>query len=165
MTATYLHRETEAAAPKDVPFWARQEGVAVILGIYMVLHALIATVFEIAVNPDDAIESYLVQSLELSYVPRNPPFFDWLLWGLQQVLGTDRLSFAVLRYTLLFACAMLVYRVARRVIAEPRLQALATFSLSAIWVIGYHSHRILTHSNVMIVAIAGAFLTVIALAR
>ncbi|MDI4664729.1 glycosyltransferase family 39 protein [Xanthobacter autotrophicus] len=165
MTDTYLHREADAVAPKAVPFWARQDGVAVIVGAYMVLHAVIATVFEIAVNADDAIESYLVQSLELSYVPRNPPFFDWLLWGLQQVVGTDRLSFALLRYTLLFACAMLVYRIARRVIAEPRLQALATFSLSAIWVIGYHSHRILTHSNVMIVAIAGAFLTVVALAR
>ncbi|MFS8038103.1 ArnT family glycosyltransferase [Xanthobacter sp. AM11] len=168
MTAPHLHQdarsdETSAFAP--VPFWARPAGVTLIVGGWMLIHALIAIFFEIAINADDAIESYMVQSLELSYVPRNPPFFDWLLWGLQRVVGTGALSFAVLRYALLFACAMLVWRVARRVIGDPRLQALATFSLSAIWVIGYHSHRILTHSNVMIVAIAGAFLTLTALTQ
>lgn len=136
-----------------------------ILAVWSVIHILIATFLEAAINADDAIESYMVQSLELSYVPRNPPFFDWLLWGLQQVVGTGKFSFALLRYTLLFALAILVYRIARRVIADPRLQALSVYSLSAIWVIGYHSHRILTHSNVMIVAIAGAFLTLTALSR
>lgn len=167
MTDSYLHRTPPAGADASgqTPFWARPEGVTLIVGGWMLIHALIAVFLEISVNVDDAVESYLVQSLELSYVPRNPPFFDWLLYGLQQVLGTGTLSFAVLRYTLLFACAMLVYRVACRVIADPRLQALATFSLSAIWVIGYHSHRILTHSNVMIVAIAGAFLTLAALSE
>lgn len=82
-------------------------------------------------NADDAIESYMVQSLELSYVPRNPPFFDWLLWGLQQIVGTGLLSFALLRYALLAGCALLVWRIARQVIADPRLQALAVYSLTA----------------------------------
>lgn len=154
-----------AARAEHVPFWARPEGVFVILAVWAVIHILISSVLEAAINADDAIESYLVQSLELSYVPRNPPFFDWLLYGIQKVVGTDKISFALLRYALLFALAMLVYRVARRMIADPKLQALSVYSLSAIWVIGYHSHRILTHSNVMIVAIAGAFLTLIALAR
>ena len=31
-----------------------------------------------AINVDDSIESYFVQSFEVSYVPRNPPVFDWL---------------------------------------------------------------------------------------
>lgn len=137
----------------------------VIVAAWSIIHILISTFLEAAINVDDAVESYMVQSLELSYVPRNPPFFDWLLWGLQQVVGTGKFSFALLRYTLLFALAILVYRIARRVIADPRLQALAVYSLSAIWVIGYHSHRILTHSNVMIVAIAGAFLTLTAMSR
>ncbi|MFG1297977.1 glycosyltransferase family 39 protein [Xanthobacter variabilis] len=148
-----------------LPFWATPRGVAVIVGIWCLLHAAIGAFLESAINVDDAVESYLVQSLELSYVPRNPPFFDWLLYGLQQIVGTGRLSFAILRYALLFACAMLIYRVARRVIHDPRLQAAAVYSLSALWVIGYHSHRILTHSNVMIVAIAGAMLTLIAIVR
>lgn len=154
-----------ACETAPLPFWARPRGVTVIVGLWMLLHALVAIFFEAAINVDDAVESYLVQSLQLSYVPRNPPFFDWLLYGLQQLVGTGPLSFAILRYVLLFACAMLVYRVARRVIVDPRLQALAVYSLSALWVVGYHSHRILTHSNVMIVAIAGAMLTLIAIVR
>ncbi|MFG1393172.1 glycosyltransferase family 39 protein [Xanthobacter agilis] len=149
----------------DLPFWARPKGVLIILAVWCLLHAAIGAFLESAINVDDAVESYLVQSLELSYVPRNPPFFDWLLYGLQQVFGTGRLSFAILRYALLFACAGLVYRVACRVIFDPRLLAAAVYSLSALWVVGYHSHRILTHSNVMIVGIAGAMLTLIAIVR
>ncbi len=154
-----------AGRPADLPFWARPSGVLVIVALWCLIHALIGAGLESAANADDAIESYMVQSLALSYAPRNPPLFDWLLYGLQQVFGVGLLSFAVLRYALLFALAWLVYRIARQVIADPRLQALATFSLSSLWVIGYHSHRILTHSNVMIVAIAGTVLTLIALSR
>lgn len=149
----------------SAPWWATQGGVALIVGIWAIIHVLIAVFMEGAINVDDSIESYLVQSLEISYVPRNPPVFDWLLYTIQKVTGPGPLSFALLRYGLLFACAMLVYRVARHALTDPRLQALAVFSMSALWVVGYHSHRILTHSNVMIVAIAGFMLTLMALAR
>lgn len=159
------HSATSGATGSELPFWARPKGVILIIALWCLLHAAIGAFLESAINVDDAVESYLVQSLELSYVPRNPPFFDWLLYGLQQVVGVGRLSFAILRYGLLFACALLIYRVARRVIVDPRLQAAAVYSLSAMWVIGYHSHRILTHSNVMIVGIAGAMLTLIAIVR
>ncbi|MFG1400896.1 glycosyltransferase family 39 protein [Xanthobacter sediminis] len=157
--------ERPAGNAGELPFWARPKSVLIIVGIWCVLHAIIGAFLESAINVDDAIESYLVQSLELTYVPRNPPFFDWLLYGLQVIVGPGRLGFAILRYALLFACAALVYRVAQRIIRDPRLQAAAVYSLSALWVVGYHSHRILTHSNVMIVAIAGAMLTLIAIAR
>ncbi len=149
----------------ETPWWARPSGVALIVGLWALVHALIAVGLESAINVDDAIESYLVQSFQVTYVPRNPPLFDWVLYGLLWLFGPGPLPFAILRYGLLFACAMLVYRVAKQVIADPRLQALAVFSLSLLWVIGYHSHRILTHSNVMIVAIAGSFLTLTAISR
>ncbi|TCT00973.1 glycosyltransferase family 39 protein [Aquabacter spiritensis] len=147
------------------PWWATPTGVTLIVAIWALIHGAIAVLLEGAINVDDSIESFFVQSFEFSYIPRNPPVYDWLLYAIQQLTGPGPLSFAILRYGLLFACAMLVYRVAQHAIADPRLQALAVFSLSALWVIGYHSHRILTHSNVMIVAIAGFMLTLMALAR
>lgn len=156
---------TQIEAVPPAPWWATGWGVAIIVALWAIIHGAIATFLEGAINVDDAVESYFVQSFEISYVPRNPPVFDWLLWGIQRLTGPGPLSFAILRYGLLFACAMLVYRVARRAITDPRLQALSVFSLSALWVVGYHSHRILTHSNVMIVAIAGFMLTLVALAR
>ncbi len=149
----------------QAPWWATPWGVALIVAIWALVHGIISVAMEGAINVDDSIESYLVQSFEVSYVPRNPPVFDWLLYAIQRITGPGPLSFAILRYSLFFICAMLVYRVARRAITDPRLQALAVFSLSALWVVGYHSHRILTHSNVMIVAIAGFLLTLMALAR
>ncbi|WP_029002343.1 ArnT family glycosyltransferase [Azorhizobium doebereinerae] len=148
-----------------MPWWATATGVAVIVGLWALAHLLVSWLLESSINVDDAIESYLVQSFQISYVPRNPPLFDWLLYGLLWIFGPGPLPYAILRYGLLFTMAMLVYRVARQVIADPRLQALAVFSLSLLWVIGYHSHRILTHSNVMIVAIAGSFLTLTAVTR
>lgn len=153
------------APVEATPWWATAQGVAIIVGLWALAHALVAVLLESSINVDDAIESYLVQSFQLSYVPRNPPLFDWLLYGLLWVFGPGTLPYAILRYALLFTCGMLVYRIARRVVADPKLQALAVFSLSALWVIGYHSHRILTHSNVMIVAIAGSFLTLLAIVR
>ncbi|OYW40478.1 MAG: hypothetical protein B7Z45_04210, partial [Azorhizobium sp. 12-66-6] len=63
---------------ESAPWWARPSGIALIVALWAVLHALIAVVFESAINVDDAIESYLVQSFEISYVARNPPVFDWL---------------------------------------------------------------------------------------
>ncbi|MGQ3674075.1 glycosyltransferase family 39 protein [Xanthobacter sp. TB0139] len=161
------YREMRSTQVQDAaaPFWARQKGVLLIIGLWVLAHAAVAVFLESAINVDDAIESYLAQSFDLNYVQRNPPVFDWLLYALQQVAGTGPLSFAIMRYGLLFLCAWLVYRIARRVIVEPRLQAMAVYSLSAIWVLGYHSHRILTHSNIMIVGIAGTFLTLLALVR
>ena len=157
----YVHREV----PPPAPWWAEPWGVALVLVLWGLAHAAIAVFMETAINVDDAVESYLVQSLEFSYVPRNPPVFDWLLYAIQRVTGPGLLSFAILRYALLVGTALLVYRVARRAIFDPRLQALAVYSLSLLWVVGYHSHRILTHSNIMILAIAGTMLTVAALAQ
>lgn len=161
------YREMRNTTQQDLspPFWARQKGVLLIIGLWALAHAAVAIFLENAINVDDAIESYLVQSFDLNYVQRNPPVFDWILYALQQVVGTGPLSFAIMRYGLLFLCAYLVYRIACRVIVDPRLQAMAVYSLSAIWVVGYHSHRILTHSNVMIVGIAGTFLTLLAIVR
>lgn len=156
-----MHREV----PPPAPWWAEPWGVALVLVLWGLAHAAIAVFMETAINVDDAVESYLVQSLEFSYVPRNPPVFDWLLYAIQRVTGPGLLSFAILRYALLVGTALLVYRVARRAIFDPRLQALAVYSLSLLWVVGYHSHRILTHSNIMILAIAGTMLTVAALAQ
>lgn len=153
------------ATGDGVPFWARQSGILIIVGAWAAVHAFIAVFMEGAINLDDATESYLSQSLEAAYVGRNPPLFNWLLYGLQKIVGTGPLGFALLRYVPLFLCAFLVYRIARQLIVDPRLQALAVYSLSAIWVIGFHSHRILTHSNLMIVAIAGVFLTLLVLVR
>jgi hypothetical protein len=58
---------------------------------------------------------------------------------------------------------MLLYRVAKIAIADPRLQALSIYAYCLLWDIAHESHRILTHSNLMIVAIAATVLMLLLL--
>jgi 4-amino-4-deoxy-L-arabinose transferase-like glycosyltransferase len=101
--------------------------------------------------------------LRLNYSARDPPLYYWILYGLQQIANPNPFTFALVRYTLLFLFAFIIFTIARQVIADPRLQALSVFALSLLWVIGYHSHRILTHTNLMIVSIALTTLSLVLL--
>lgn len=150
---------------QSFPFWATPAGVAAVTVGYCFVFIVLGGVLASGLPVDDSAENYLLQTLSVTYSPRNPPLFDWLMFGLQQIFGVGLTGFVIARYSLLFAAAMLVYAIARRCIRDPRLQALAVFSLSLFWVIGYHTNRNFNHSNVMIVAIAGSFLTLMDLRR
>ena len=149
----------------NVPFYATSAGVYLIVVSYFVVQAVIAVALHSALGVDDTIENYHAQSLNFSYSAVNPPLYDWLLYGVQKVTGPKQLSFAILNYGALCVCLILLYRVARRAIVDPRLQALSIFSYSLVWEIGHESHRILTHSNLMVVAIAATVLTLLQLAE
>ena len=56
-----------------------------------------------AVSPgrtlQDALAAELLQGhLAGGYQLRNPPLYEWLLWGVQQVVGPGPLSYLILRY-------------------------------------------------------------------
>lgn len=157
--------EAPAASSATLPFWAQPIGVPLITGAYFLIHAVIATTLHAALGVDNAIENYNAQSLALSYSAQNPPLYVWILSGIQQVTGPGPAGFAILNYGSLFAAVIALHRVARRAIADPRLQALSAYSYCLLWEIGHESHRMLTHSNVMIVAIAATVLTLLRLAE
>ena len=148
---------------RTAPWWTTPHAVAGIAAIYFLVFAAISLLLGSALGVDDAIENEAVQTLSINYSSRNPPLYDWILYGVQQVLGPGREGFVLVRYMFLFVCVLLIHAIARRAIADPRLQALSVFSLTLLWVFGYHAHRILTHSQPMVVAIAGATLTVLLL--
>lgn len=149
----------------DVPFWATPAAVHGIAGGYFLFHLLLVVNLHSALGIDNAIENYNAQSWALSYSPRNPPLYDWLLILIQQVTGPGALSLSILNYGSLFACVMVIYRIARAMISDPRLQAITAYGYSMLWDIGHEAHRIITHSNLMIVAIAACVLTTLRLAE
>ena len=152
-------------AQTALPYWARPAGVVIFACLWTAVFLFIATVLRSNIGNDDALEVYQAQSLELFYRARNPALYDWLLYGLNGVTGSPFVSVAVLNYGSMLACALLLYELARRVIVDPRLQALSVYSLALLWVVAYDSHRILTHTNLNIVVIAATLLTVHALGR
>jgi hypothetical protein len=150
-------------AGADIPWWARPQGVVIIIAAYCVLFLLITGLLSSAFNPDDEKASYATQIFALNYSSRNPPLYDWILYGVQHLLGVGPFPFALVRYTFLFLFGCAAYALARRAIADPRLQALSVFSISLLWQLGYHAHRINTHSDLMIVFIASTALCFVAL--
>lgn len=154
-------RLAKAAVP--ISWWAQPKAVVIIVGGYCLLFALITGALSSAFNIDDELATYATQTLLLNYSARNPPLYYWILYGLQQIVDPSPLTFALVRYTLLFLFAWIIFTIARQVIADPRLQALSVFALTLLWVIGYHSHRILTHTNLMIVFIALTALSLVLL--
>lgn len=154
-----------AAAQALSPYWARPAGVVLHVGLWIAVFLFIAIVLRSNIGNDDALEVYQSQSLELFYRARNPALYDWLLYGLNNVTGSPFVSVAVLNYGSMLACALLLYELARRVVADPRLQALSVYSLALLWVVAYDSHRILTHTNLNIVVVAATLLTVHAMGR
>jgi 4-amino-4-deoxy-L-arabinose transferase-like glycosyltransferase len=135
----------------------------IIIAAYCVLFLLITGLLSSAFNPDDEKASYATQIFALNYSSRNPPLYDWILYGVQHLLGVGPFPFALVRYTFLFLFGCAAYALARRAIADPRLQALSVFSISLLWQLGYHAHRINTHSDLMIVFIASTALCFVAL--
>ncbi|MCI5074949.1 glycosyltransferase family 39 protein [Oricola sp.] len=140
------------------PFWARPVGVTVICALWAGFHFWIAAFLRSALVVDDSLESFHSQSLEFFYASRNPALYDWILNGVNRIVGSSFYGAPLVNYASMLTCALLLYALARRVIADPRLQAFSVYSLSLLWIIGFESHRILAHSQVMIALMAAAIL-------
>ena len=77
-----------------------------------------------AVSPartlQDALAAELLQGhLAGGYQLRNPPLYEWLLWALQQLVGSGSLSYLMLRYALIAATGLLFYVALLRTVREP----------------------------------------------
>jgi hypothetical protein len=136
-----------------------------LIGGYFLVYLLIVSTLHSTLGVDNAIENYNAQSWALSYSPRNPPLYDWLLILIQQVMGPGALGLSILNYGSLFACIMVIWQIARKTISDARLAAITAYSYLLLWDIGHEAHRIITHSNLMIVAIAACVLTVLKLSE
>ena len=76
-----------------------------------------------AVSPgrtlQDALAAELLQGhLAGGYQLRNPPLYEWLLWGVQQLVGPGPLSYLILRYALIAATGILFYVALLRTVAS-----------------------------------------------
>src|SRR4026209_2020359 len=76
-----------------------------------------------AVSPgrtlQDALAAELLQGhLAGGYQLRNPPLYEWLLWAMQDLVGSGPLSYLRLRYALIAATGILFYVALRRTVAS-----------------------------------------------
>jgi 4-amino-4-deoxy-L-arabinose transferase-like glycosyltransferase len=147
------------------PAWAQPRNVGVIIGAYLIVHFAVRLWMGPTLGLDDAEQALFAQHWLLNYRFRAPPLFTWVLTGASSVTNPGVLVISIMRYALLAMFAAFTYLTARRLIRDPRLAALATFSYTAIYVFGYYSHHDLTHTTVLSTFLAAAWYVFVRLAE
>jgi hypothetical protein len=81
----------------DGPPWPFGVGGVVSLGV---LYGLVYSTLRLSISHnlpvDDVKSNVYTQTLELGYVPKQPPLYEWLLWLVQHVTGPTLPSFLIL---------------------------------------------------------------------
>jgi hypothetical protein len=129
-----------------------RRGVTAFWVLYGVVHGCYRLILSPTLALDDARASELVQSLELGYQARQPPLYEWLLWGSQQIFGTELPSFLVLRYILIALLGYSVFAATRVAVRDERWAAVASLSLVASYPVGWLFHEAMTQSILLSIA-------------
>ena len=106
----------------------------------------------------DALTAEILQGHPGGYQLRNPPLYEWLLWGLQQVVGSGPFSYILLRYALIAAAGILFYFGLMRTVASTRVAAAFSLSLMLFFWFGWEAHHSVSHSLAIIVAMLALWL-------
>jgi 4-amino-4-deoxy-L-arabinose transferase-like glycosyltransferase len=160
-------RPTSPAAP-DRSRWAwipTPRGTVTLLLAWAGFHVALRLALSSSLTADDAREAVLAQSLQWGYQARQPPLYNWLVWGAFRLLGPGLLALTLLKYAILVLAFWLVYLTARRILADPRLTAIGAFSFLLIVPISWTVHESLTHSVTVLAACAGTVYALVRLER
>jgi 4-amino-4-deoxy-L-arabinose transferase-like glycosyltransferase len=147
----------------DIEDWLTPRGVAAFWLIFAVAFTLMLWAVSPGRTLQDALEAEILQGhLAGGYQLRNPPLYEWLLWGVQQVAGPGPLSYLVLRYALIAATGILFYFAALDTTGESRVAAAFSFSLLLLFWFGWEAHHSVSHSLAILVAILALWLAAFA---
>ena len=147
------------------PVWATPRFVVLAIISYLAVHFAVRMAMWPTLGIDDAEQALFAQEFQWSYRNSAPPLFTWLLIGLTRMMGVGIVPISVIRYVLLGITYVFTFLTARRLIADPRLAALSTYSFVAICVFAFYSHHDLTHTTTMTAMIAVAWYVFVRLAE
>lgn len=136
------------------PVWARPRFVALAIAAYLLVHFAVRVAMWPTLGIDDAEQALFAQEFSWSYRTIAPPLFTWLLIGFGKIVGVNIFSISLIRYALLAIVFGFTYAAARRLIADPRLSALAVYSFAAIYLFAFYSYHDLTHTTMMTAMLA-----------
>jgi 4-amino-4-deoxy-L-arabinose transferase-like glycosyltransferase len=121
----------------DVVIW-------LILG-YFVLCVLLRVIRSESLQNDEAEQAFQAQMLLMGY-GRQPPFYNWLQYGLVDLLGLSVATISLLKNGLLFLCCLFYLVAARMVINDRRLPFVAMLGVLAVPSVTILAQRDLTHA-------------------
>src|SRR5262244_2855339 len=89
-----------------------------LLGLYLAIHVTLRLALSAVLAIDEAREALLSQTLEVGYLPRQPPLYNWLVWGGVQLLGISTTTLILCRYFTLAVAYLFLYLSATRVLGD-----------------------------------------------
>jgi 4-amino-4-deoxy-L-arabinose transferase-like glycosyltransferase len=122
--------------------------------IYGLVHGGLRLVVSDAVPIDDIKSNVYTQTLQLGYVAKQPPLYEWMLWLVQRLTGPTLASFLILKYALLTATFAFLYLIAKRIFTDYRWAMLAGLSPLFLYQIGWNVHEGVTQTMGLICAVA-----------
>ncbi len=142
---------------RAAPILLEPRGFVALLALYLAIHVLLRLTLSTTLTSDDARDAFFAQSLALGYLPKQPPLFNWLVFGAFQVLGVGIFSLALVKYLLLGLVYGFAYLSGRRLLSDARLAALAAFALFLMVPVNWVIHELLTHTVAALAAASGTF--------
>jgi Dolichyl-phosphate-mannose-protein mannosyltransferase len=150
--------------------WSRIQVDPVIVGIvgFFVVHMLVRIFGTSNFSVDDTETAVHTQVFQLYYSLRNPPLFDWLFFGLSQVLGVNVVTMQILKTALLSAAGIFFYLAVRPAFRHRAALDAAIVAYGATAFYGWDVFQQFSHTIALIFSMAftlWAFLRVVRFAR
>ncbi len=122
-----------------------------LLALYFTINVLVRLALPDSLELDEAQQIFFSQYLALGY-GTQPPFYNWLQYGVIALFGPSVASLTVLKNLLLVASLLLYYNAARLLVRGPLLALIATLGLLTLPQIAFEAQRDLTHTVALIFA-------------
>lgn len=152
-----VHSKNLAAQAKTGGLYSLS-GVVTAVGIYSIIHVTARLIASLNLGEDDPLDAILAQTLQLGYMPGQPPLYDWAIWALGQLTGPGAFRFQLLKYSLLTAACAFIFLSARRVMKGDVFWAfLSVEALALIYQISWRFHEGFTHQVGAMCAVAATF--------
>ncbi|GCA48976.1 dolichyl-phosphate-mannose-protein mannosyltransferase [Sinorhizobium sp. KGO-5] len=128
---------------------------AVVLAVagYFLLCIILRVSVSSSLEIDEAEQAFLSQFLALGYGPQ-PPFYNWLQYGLAEVIGTSLATMTILKNGLLFLCCLFYGLAARLVLTDRRLPPIAMLGVLTLPPIFLLAQRDLSHTVAALFAVS-----------
>ncbi len=124
-----------------------------LIAAYYILAVILRLLRSEALQSDEAEQIYQSQFLLLGY-GRQPPFYNWLQYGVIQLVGPSVLALSIVKNLLLFLCCVFYLMAARLVLKDGRLVAVAALGAVAMPTVSVLAQRDLTHAVATLFAVS-----------
>lgn len=131
----------------------RPGAVALAVAGYFLLCITLRLAVSNSLEIDEAEQAFLSQFLLLGYGPQ-PPFYNWLQYGLAQAIGTSLATMTILKNGLLFLCCLFYGLAARHVLEDRRLSATAMLGVLTLPPVFLLAQRDLSHTVAALFAVS-----------